>query len=517
MISLAEARRLCPELVLQEQSQVAEIARLKARIDWFERQVFGASSERRALEILDMGQQLWLGLELLPVPVEPPAATTTVKEYERKQRPKPVEIVDKDSQLRFGPEVPVQVIEVEHPSTKDIPESQRQLVSVDVTYRLAQRAPYIVLKYETKVYKDKQTGEFLTPRAPDSVFPGTSADVSFLAGMVVDKFAHHLPLYRQHERLTQSKVYLSRGTLSRLVHRTLEFLEPVYFALMSSTLQSKILAVDETPTPAIFKKGDGKNKGQMKDGYFWAFYGSGDEVFFLYSPSRSTEVLRRALGGFSGTLLTDGYVAYESFASGSKGILHAQCWSHSRRNFVCAEKVAKKQCEDVLLVIQQLYGVEREAELGSEELRHLRDKKSRPMVDALFTYLHKQVAESIFLPSNAFLKAAQYMIDRRAELERFLDDPDIPLDTNHVERAIRPTVIGRKNWLFNFTETGARYSAVAYSLVQSCVLAGINPTVYLTDVLQRIDTHPASEIHLLTPRMWAKHFASSPMTSAATA
>jgi transposase len=517
VITLAEARRLCPELLAREQSQQAKIAELTAQLDWFRRQVWGASSEKRAMAILNLGQQLWLGQELLPVPVEPPARSTSVKEHERKNRAKPVEIVDKDSQLRFGPDVPVQEIEVEHPDTNGIPEQDRQLVSENVVCRLGQRSPYIVLRYTTKIYKRKDTGPFLTPAAPASVIPGSSADVSFLAGLIVDKFHHHLPLYRQHERLLQSYVYLSRGTLTRLVHRSIELLEPIYQALMSSTLQSTILGIDETPTPAIFKKGDGKQKGKMKDGYFWAFYGSQGELFFLYSPSRSRKILDEVLRGYSGTLLTDGYIAYESFAKAQPGILHAQCWAHSRRNFVYAEKVAKHQCDDVLLIIQQLYAVEREGELGSEELRQLRNKKSRPMVDALFAYLHKQVGESIFLPTNVFLKAAQYMIDRRKELEVFLDRPDVPLDTNHVERAIRPTVVGRKNWLFNFTETGARYSAIAYSLIQSCLLADVNPTVYLTDVLQRIDTHPAREVHLLTPRMWAQNFADRPLTSAATA
>jgi transposase len=412
--------------------------------------------------------------------------------------------------------VPVKVIEVEHPATKDIPEQDRQLISEDVVYRLAQRSPYLVLKYVTKVYKVKESGKFLTSRAPESVFPGSSADVSFLAGMLVDKFQHHMPLYRQHGRLLQSDIFLDRGTLTRQVHRTVEILEPIYYALMSSALQSPVLGVDETPTPAVRKKGKGKEKGKIKDGYFWAFYGSHDEIFFLYSPSRAKKVLDEVLQGYSGVLLTDGYVAYESFVKGQKNILHAQCWTHSRRNFVYAEKVFPQQCADVLLIIQQLYSVEHEAELGSEELRHLRDKKSRPLVDALFTYLHKQVGESIFLPTNAFLKAAQYMLDRRAELEVFLDRPDVPLDTNHVERAIRPTVVGRKNWLFNFTEIGARYAAIAYSLIQSCVVADVNPTVYLTDVLQRIDTHPARDVHLLTPRMWAQNFADKPMISAAT-
>lgn len=520
VISLADARRICPDVVKLEQIQRAQkvkIEELQAQLDWLQRQVWGAKSERRALEVLNLGHQLWLGQELLPVPVTPPARSTTVKEHERKQRKKPTDLVDTDSQLRFGPNVPVKVIEVDDPATANIPENMRELVSVDTLYRLGQRSPYVVLKYVTKTWKLKDSGKLVAPPAPASVIPGGSADVSFLVGLLVDKFQHHLPLYRQHARLLQSDVHLDRGTLTRQVHRTVELLEPIYQAVMSSVLQSPVLAVDETPTPAGLKKGAGKEKGKMGSGYLWAFYGSHDEIFFLYSPSRAKKVLEAVLENYQGTLLTDGYIAYESFVKGQKNVLHAQCWSHSRRNFIYAEKAGPQQCADVVMMIQQLYLVEREAELGSLELGALRKKKSRPLVDALFTYLDKQIAESIFLPSNAFLKAAQYMIDRRRELEVFLDRPEVPLDTNSVERAIRPSVVGRKNWLFNFTETGARYTAIAYSLIQSCVAADVNPTVYFTDVLQRIAVHPARDVHLLTPRMWGENFASNPFTSDATA
>lgn len=516
MLTLAEARRLCPDIARLEQAFQSRIDEQQAQIDWLTRQVWGATSEKRAKEVLNLGHQLWLGQELMPVPVEPPARTTTVKEYERKERKNAVKPVAEDSQLRFGPDVPVQTIEVDDPVTSIIPEDKRELLSEKSLFRLAQRSPYVILNYIIKTWKLKETGQIVTPRAPESVIPGSSADVSFLAGMLVDKFHHHLPLYRQHERLLQSDVHISRGTLSRQVHRTIQHLEPIYNALMSSTLQSSVLAVDETPTPAGLKKGAGKEKGKINNGYFWAFYGSHDEVFFLYSPSRARKVIDAALQGFSGILLTDGYVAYESFSKGQRNILHAQCWSHSRRNFIYADKAGPEQCAEVLRIIQQLYLVEREAELGSEELRILRNKKSRPMVETLFTYLEKQIAESIFMPSNGFHKAAQYMLDRRAALEVFLERPDVPLDTNHVERAIRPTVVGRKNWLFNFTEAGARYAAIAYSLIQSCIAAKVNPTIYLTDVLQRIAVHPARDVHLLTPRMWAQHFADNPMTSAAT-
>jgi transposase len=516
MLTLSEAMSQIPEVARHDREQRQHIQRLEVENRWLRSQVWGAKAESRALMPLNLGDQLWLGQELLDPPPEPPPSKKSVKAYEREHRKHPVKPEPTDSQLKFGDDVPVKVIEVDDPATAHIPAEQRELVSESVTYRLAQRSPYLVLKYVTKTWKDKGTGNIVTPPAPASVFPGSSVDVSFLAGLLVDKFVHHLPLYRQYERLVQATVFLSRGNLTRLVHRTAQLLEPIYQAVMSSVLFCPVLAVDESPTPAGVQKGAGKEKGKMHQGYFWVFYGSSDEIFYMFSPSRARSVLDAVLEGYRGTLLSDGYVAYESFAKGKKGILHAQCWTHSRRNFIKAEPVAPAQCDTVIKVIQQLYAVEREAELGSEELRQLRDKKSRPMVESLFTYLEKQVSESIFMPSNAFLKAAQYMLDRRKELEVFLDRPEVPLDTNHVERAIRPAVVGRKNWMFNFTETGARYAAIIYTLTQSCVLADINPTVYLTDVLQRIDTHPAIDVHLLTPRLWAKHFASNPLRSAAT-
>jgi len=137
MITLAEAKVLCPDvnaLLVQQRQQQQRIEQLEAQVQWFERQYWGAKSERRALETLNLGQQLWLGLELLPTPVEPPPRTTSVRDHERNQRKKPTKVVDEDSQLRFGPNVPVEEIVVESPLTTEIPEDQRELVSEKVSY-----------------------------------------------------------------------------------------------------------------------------------------------------------------------------------------------------------------------------------------------------------------------------------------------------------------------------------------------------------------------------------------------
>ena len=142
-----------------------------------------------------------------------------------------------------------------------------------------------------------------------------------------------------------------------------------------------------------------------------------------------------------------------------------------------------------------------------------RAENSKPIVDEFFSWLHKAFEKQILLPSSPFTKAASYALKRESALRVFLEFPDVPLDTNEVERALRPIPMGKKNWLFCSTEVGARYIGIIQSLIQSCRLQGVDPYTYLVDVLQRIDTHPAIEVHLLTPRLWKEHFAENPLRS----
>jgi len=499
-MTIAEALAPYPELA-------QEFANKELFIKWATSQLFGQKAEQRAHISLPAKDQLWLLQDILPAPEQPPAAGTSVAGYQRGARKNPVKPKPEDGQIRFGPEVPVEVITVIDEEAKKIPEADRELVSTRIVQKLAHRSSKVVIEYHYLTYKDKSSGELFTPRAVDSVIPACLADVSFLASMLVDKFCWHLPLHRQHQRLVAEHIFVDRSSLTRWGQGTIQHLEPIYHAVVSSVLSSKIAAADESPTPA------GVGQGKMKKGYFWSFYGDKDEVFFLFSPSRGAEVIRNVMKGFEGVLLTDGYVAYESFVSGQPNVLHAQCWAHARRKFIEAEAVAPEQCKLVLAMLQQLYALEQRAPLGSEELRGIRNQHSRELVRRLFLYLEQQTAESCFLPSNKFVKAMQYVLDRRTALQVFLDRPEVPLDTNHVERAIRAPVVGRKNWMFHTTETGARNAAIVYTLIESCKLAKVDPLVYLTDVLQRIQTHPATDVGELTPREWAKRFAEKPMRS----
>lgn len=547
--------------ILDEQAktiraQAERIERQQEQLDWFKRQVFGARSERRILDVLTPAQQLWLGQQFLDVPEAPPPPGTSVKAYERANRKKPTDLVDDDSQLRFDSSVPVQEIIVPDPALEGVPQDEIEVIGQRVIYRLAQHpGPYAVLKYVLQVAKrrapspdsnseepcveeenlDGETEsstqedaeavgdspseqgqptsapEVSCPRMPPAVIPRSSADVSFLAGMIVDKFKYHLPLFRQHQRLEASGVYLDRSTLTRLIHRCGELLEPIYQAILSSVVFSKVLAVDESPTPA------GREKRKVKTGYYWALYGDQDEIAFLFSPTRAGKVLDQFLAGFEGVLLSDGYIAYESFVKKRPGVTGAQCWVHTRRNFIDSERVEPEKSNFVVNLLRPLWELEAAARAAPNmtpgELRRLRQEVSRPIVEQFFDYIKKELEQTALLPSNPFVQACEYAIARENELKVFLEDPAVPMDTNHVERALRTQAIGRKNWMFHVTEVGARYGAIFYSLIQSCVISGVNVTEYLVDVLQRIETHPATEVHLLTPRLWREHFATNPMRS----
>jgi transposase len=491
---------------------LAENATLKRQVEWFQRQLFGRKSEKRLREP-DPEQLTLAGMLTTPVATadQPPPPTETVKAYQRRVRVTGVDVAD-ESELRFADTVPVQEILLTNPEVKDLSSDAYEVISEKVTYRLAQRpGAYVILKYRRPVIKRKDTEVLSCPPAPPAVFEKSFPDVSLVANLLIDKFVYHLPLYRQHQRMQQAGIRLSRSTLTHWVQRAADLLEPIYYALLSSILQSWLLLMDETPLNA-----GRREKGKLHRGYLWPIYGDQDEVAFPFSASRGQAVVREALGKFCGVLLTDGYSVYERFAQKTTAILHAQCWSHTRRQFEKAQGAEPRLVGVALEQIGDLYKEEAKSrELGLEDVAKLahRGEYSKLLVDAFFAWLKQTVITEVILPTNPFGQAARYALEREAGLRVFLHNPDVPLDTNHLEREIRPIALGRKNWLFCWTEVGARQVGIIYSVLASCRLQGVDPYVYLVDVLQRVDTHPAAEVQLLTPRLWKQCFADQPLRS----
>jgi hypothetical protein len=252
----------------------------------------------------------------------------------------------------------------------------------------------------------------------------------------------------------------------------------------------------------------------MKTTYYWPLYGEKDEVAFPWFASRAGPNVKALLGDFSGTLLSDGYSAYASYVAQAGEIEHAQCWAHARRHFCDAEPAEPTLAVDALEQVGALYRVEKkiaEDKLEGADKLAYRIEHSKPVVEAFFGWCEDTLADQALLPSNPLTKALSYALKRRAELSVFLADPDVAIDTNHIERAIRPIALGRKNWMFCWSEIGAKYVGIFQSLISTCRLHGIHPYDYLVDVLQRVDTHPAKDVRLLTPRLWKERFAAEPM------
>lgn len=490
---------------LREENQA-----LKQELLWLKNQVFGQKSEKRPVAPNPLQASL-LGAASEPAPAEGEKITVT---YERGKAPKGrADDCVNDSGLRFGPEVPVKVIEQTPPELEGPDADQFEVIAIKRCFRLAQQpAGYVVLEYRRPVLKRKGEGKPLPCPAPANVLDKSIADVSLLVGLLLDKFQYHLPLYRQHQRLTQAGITLSRATLTNLGKRSIELLRPIVAAQLKNVLQSKVLAMDETPIKA------GKaGKGKMKQGWFWPLYGDRDEVVFTYSESRGRQHIEQILRQqFTGTLLSDGHAAYARYAEENEGVTHAQCWVHSRRYFINAEAQEPEAVRQALDHIARLYQIEKEiadANLSGEKKQQYRLEHSKPVVDQFFQWCQDQLQRTDLTPTNLLTKALGYVMHREHKLRVFLEDPDLPMDTNHLERALRPIPMGRKNWMFCWTELGAEHVGIIQSLITTCKLHDVNPYHYLTDVLQRVGSHPAKDVIELTPRIWKEKFATNPLRS----
>jgi transposase len=508
----ADAKALLEAQGKMIEIQREEIAALKRQLEWFRRQVFGSKSER--LAVLANAQQMALGEVLGPPPGSPPVKERVVAAHTRREVQRDAVAIE-SAPFFDERRVPVETIELADPEVKDLPAEEYERIGEKVSYRLAQRpGSYVVLKYVRAVHKRRDTQKISCPAAPISVIEGSRADVSFVAGLLLDKFAYHLPLYRQHQRLQDCGIQVTRPWLTQTVQQASALLEPIYAAQLASIRESRVIAIDETPI-----KAGRSGHGKMKTGYFWPVYGERDEVCFPYRPSRAGEHVREILGlkrAADTVLLSDGYAAYHSYAK-KLGFTHAQCWAHARRTLFEAQAADPERVSQGLEQIAALYGIEgdiRTFKLTGDAKRAHRLAHSKPRVDGLFEWVQEQFQRQGLLPSSPLTQALDYIRERRLGLEVFLTDPEVPMDTNHLERALRAVPMGRKNWLFCWTELGAQHVGVVQSLIVTCRLHGIDPYDYLVDVLQRVAEHPASRVAELTPRLWKLHFATHPMHSA---
>jgi len=494
-----------------------ENRRLKSQLEWFKRQIFGRKSEQQIL--VNPDQKI-----LFPRDVDAASgaaandAGKVIPEHRRRTRRRGNEV--NDTGLRFDDTVPQTVIDVQAPELRGEDAGRYEIIGFKENARLAQlRSIFHVLIYRRPIlrHRDEESDEhsLTVPAAPESVLEGSYADVSLLAGLLVDKAVYHLPLYRQHQRMLNSGVELSRSTLLNYMTRSIALLEPIYEAQWRSVLDSAVIAMDEVPM-----KAGRKAPGKMKQTYFWPMYGDRDEVVFTWSAGRSYRHAVEQLDGFNGVLLTDGYDGYvralDKLNAGNPQIIHANCWAHGRRGFDRALKMEPELAQQALDRIADLYQIEaaiRAREFDVDEVVAWRQTYSAPRVDGFFDWIAEQRQRPELLPSNPLSKALAYVADREDALRVFLTNGAVQIDTNHLERGLRVIPMGRKNHLFCWSELGAKQLGMLQSLMVTCKLHDINPYDYLVDVLQRVSRHPAKDVAALTPRHWKAHFADTPLRS----
>ncbi|NIR53080.1 MAG: IS66 family transposase [Phycisphaerae bacterium] len=489
-----------------------KINELNHQLDWFKRQLFGTKSEKHRLE--DNPYQTTIAdlLTDLPAPPKQHEEKKTVTYQRGTAKKNALDNAQNDSGLRFDDTVPVEEIRVAAPELEGAGSDRYEIIDEKVTCRLAQKpSSYVILKYIQPVIKEKTTQKITTAAAPANVLEKSIADVSLLAGLLVDKFLYHLPLHRQHQRIEASGIKIARSSLTNWVQRAVELLKPIYQSQLDHILLSRILAIDETPIKAGREK-----KGKLKQGYFWPFYGDNDEICFTFSGSRAQQHLWKQLDGYQGTILSDGYSAYERYAQASEQVTHAQCWVHTRRYFEQAQKAEPQSSGTALAFIGKLYDVERTIKdqgLNEKQTIDYRQTYAKPVVDAFFAWVFEQRQRVDLVNSDPLSKALMYAHNREHALRVYLSDGNLQPDTNHLERALRVIPMGRKNWLFAWTEIGAEHIGIIQSLLATCRLHDVNPYDYLVDVLQRIDRHPANKVEQLTPRLWKEHFTDNPLRS----
>jgi transposase len=340
--------------------------------------------------------------------------------------------------------------------------------------------------------------------APARLIEGGLPTEATVAHVLVSKYADHLPLYRQAQIYARQGIDLDRSTLADWVGRAAWHLRPVHERLLEHIRASTKIFADETTAPVL-----DPGRGRTKTGQLWAYarddrpFGGADPpiAVYVYAQNRKSEQPLAHLAGFRGVVQVDGYAGYRALAL-KNSVRLAFCWSHVRRRFYeLAAAGPAPIAAQALERIGALYAVEMDIRgRNPEERRVARQEKSRPIVDALEPWLREKLA--LISQKTKLAEAIRYALSRWDGLTRFVDDGRVEIDSNVVERAIRPIALNRKNALFAGSDGGAENWAIAASLIETCKLNGVNPQAYVADTLSKIiDGHLASKLDELMP--WA--------------
>lgn len=489
---------------LQSEMQLLrnENSYLKEQLEWFRRQIFGQRSEKN-VGGSDERQFIFNGFENLP------PSKQTKQKVEAHERKKPSR--DGQDKITLPTDLPVERRVLDLPEEEKVcSETGEALTKIgeEVTRKLAYKpGSYFIKEIIRPKYalpKNSEEGIRTAP-LPESLLTRCQADESFLADMLVKKFADHLPLYRQSEMLSREGINISRQVLCQWVLRCGLALKPLHDEMGFQVFQSGNVFIDETRLDM-----QDPGKGKVHQAYMWTLVGGKekDPPYRVYNfrTGRGHSNAEDLLKGYSGVLHSDKYGAYEKLAN-NKQFTWCPCWSHIRRKFFEAESGDLSFREWVLRKIRYLFMFERVAWARSEEERlRIRVEKEIPIIDELIEAIKDKLINGKILPKSKLKEALGYFCGLIPHMKNYTKHAWARLDNNVAERAIRPLAIGRKNWLFVGNEIGGEAAGILLSLIQSCRAIGVNPRDYLEDVMRRLMSHNARKLHELLPDQWAKAY-----------
>lgn len=324
------------------------------------------------------------------------------------------------------------------------------------------------------------------------------ATSSLLSQLITSKYQYGLPLYRQEALFKQHGIVLSRKTMSDWVLKSAHLFKPLIEHFKEELLKQPAVHGDETPVKVV--------KSDKAKSYMWVYCTGTDSptpenpipniVLYDYHNSRASSCVVDYLKGYSGYLQVDGYAAYEQTQAKLVG-----CWAHARRKFIEAKRVQGKnkagKADVVLSLIQRLYGIESKLkDKTADEKYQARQEQARPIIDKLYKWLEQN--QSKIVGKTKLSDAGSYLKNQWPKLITYLDNGALSIDNNRAERAIKPFVIGRKNWLFSQTANGAQASAILYSIIETAKANGLTPFDYVMTCLDEL-CQPTPNIEKLLP------------------
>ena len=472
------------ELLFEYQRVSQELAQLQ-------RLIFGQKRER-FVPVANV-QQLAIALPGEATTTTPPVPTQTIS-YTRRQKKsstsnppvrKPWPAHLRREEIRLEPKEDVSAL------TKMGEEKTEELEYVPAEL-------YVKVYLRPKYAKPNGEGIVIAELPARPIEKGT-AGPGLIAHMMISKYVDHMPLYRQLQQFRRDKVEIAESTASGWMKASGETLVPLCDLLRALVQQSSYLMVDETPIPVL----DQTKPGKTHLGYYWVYYDPiAKLVYFDYRPSRSRAGPNEMLKDFQGYLQCDGYTGYEDILARAE-VVGVGCMAHARRYFEQAQDSDRERVEWMLMKLQALYRLEREAREAnmSFEARHAhRQKYALSILQEIHAWL-KQNSTQV-LPKSMMGKAIGYMLGQWSKLEAYTRDGRLEIDNNLVENAIRPVALGRKNYLFAGSHEGAKRAAIIYSLLATAKRHNVELFEYLKHILTNISNHPHHKLAELLPQNW---------------